>query len=94
MASKKFVSIPRLELFAAVLSVKISNTTKKALQLQELDAYFWTDSRVMLGYIVNDNRASRPLLRTECTLYKKIAMSNSGYMSHQKRTLQMTVPDV
>ena len=67
MASKKFVSIPRLELFAAVLSVKISNTTKKALQLQELDAYFWTDSRVMLGYIVNDNRASRPLLRTECT---------------------------
>ena len=67
VASKKFVSIPRVELFAAVLLLKISNTTKKALQLQELDAYFWTDRRVMLGYIVNDKRASRPLLQTEST---------------------------
>ena len=52
VASKKFVSIPRVELFAAVLLLKISNTTKKALQLQELDAYFWTDRRVMLGTLL------------------------------------------
>ena len=57
MAPKKFVSIPRLELVAAVLSVKISNMIKKELQLQELDEYFWTDSRVGLGYIANDTRA-------------------------------------
>ena len=54
---KKLVSIPRLELVAAVLSVKISNMIKKELQLQELDEYFWTDSRVVLGYIANDTRA-------------------------------------
>ena len=54
---KKLVSIPRLELVAAVLSVKISNMIKKELQLQELDEYFWTDSRVVLGYIANDTKA-------------------------------------
>ena len=57
VAPKTFVSIPRLELVAAVLSVKISNMIKKELQLQELDEYFWTDSRVVLGYIANDTRA-------------------------------------
>ena len=30
---------------------------KKELQLQEFDEYFWTDSRVVLGYIANDTRA-------------------------------------
>ena len=30
---------------------------KKELQLQELDKYFWTDSRVVLGYIANNTRA-------------------------------------
>ena len=57
VAPKMFVSIPRLELVAAALSVKISNMIKKELQLQELDIYFWTDSRVVLGYIANDTRA-------------------------------------
>ena len=57
LAPKKFVSIPRLELVAAVLLVKIPNMTKKELQLQEFDEYFWTNRRVVFGYIANDMRA-------------------------------------
>ena len=57
VAPKKFVSIPKLELVAAVLSMKTSNMIKKELQLQQLDEYFWTDSRVVLGYIANDTKA-------------------------------------
>ena len=30
---------------------------KKELQLQEVDEYFWTDSKAVLGYIANDTRA-------------------------------------
>ena len=56
VAPKTFVFIPRLEPVAGVLSVKISNMIKE-LQLQEFDEYFWTDSRVVLGYIANDTRA-------------------------------------
>ena len=40
MAPKKFVSISRIELVAAVLSVEILNMIKKELQLQEFDEYF------------------------------------------------------
>ena len=57
VASKRFVSILRLELVATVLSVKISNIIKKNLQLQEFDEYFWTDSRDVLRCIANDTRA-------------------------------------
>ena len=54
---RKFVSIPRLELVAAVLAVKISALIKKELEMEKLTEYFWTDSKVVLGYIVNDFRA-------------------------------------
>ena len=61
VAPKKFVSVPKLELVAAVLSVKISNMMKE-LQLQEPDEYFWTDSRVVLGYIANDTTTFKNLV--------------------------------
>ena len=57
VAPKKFVSISRIELVAAVLSVEILNMIKKELQLQEFDEYFWTGIRVVLGYVANDTRA-------------------------------------
>ena len=44
---KKFLSIPRLELKAAVLSVKIG----KELTLGNITEKFWTDSQVVLTYI-------------------------------------------
>ena len=53
---KEFVSIPRLELTAAVLSVKMACLLKKELNLGEVNHYFWTDSKVVLGYIRNDTR--------------------------------------
>ena len=53
---KEFVSIPMLELTAAVLSVKMACLLKKELNLGEVNHYFWTDSKVVLGYIRNDTR--------------------------------------
>ena len=40
----KFISIPRLELMAAVLSVKISKLLREELDLHVNDEIFWTDS--------------------------------------------------
>ena len=51
---KKFVSIPRLELTAATLSVKVASLLKKELDLNEVEERFWTDSKLVLGYITND----------------------------------------
>ena len=53
----KIVTIPRLELTAAVVSVRISNLLKRELTLQQhVSEFFWTDSKVVLGYIANESR--------------------------------------
>ena len=51
LVPKKFVSLPRLELNAAVLSVKMACLLKKELKLEKIKQWFWTDSRVVIGYI-------------------------------------------
>ncbi|KAL7831305.1 hypothetical protein SRHO_G00308080 [Serrasalmus rhombeus] len=46
--------IPRLELTAAVVSVSVSSLLREELGYSEEEEYFWTDSKVVLGYINND----------------------------------------
>ena len=48
------VTIPRLELTAALLSVKISTFLKKERKYDAISEVFWTDSEVARGYISND----------------------------------------
>ena len=52
----KAFTIPRLELTAALVSVKVSNFLKKELKIKITREIFWTDSTVVLGYICNENR--------------------------------------
>ena len=53
---RKFVSIPHLELAAAVLSARCGKFIKKKLQLECTHETFWTDSKVVLGYIQNNTK--------------------------------------
>ena len=52
----KPVTVPRLELTAAVVSVKSSVRLQQELDLEELEDVYWTDSQVVLGYITNETR--------------------------------------
>lgn len=52
----KHVTIPRLELTAAVLAVKMDILLKKMLQLPLEDSVFWSDSTTVLNYIKNENK--------------------------------------
>ena len=45
------VTIPRLEMTAAVLSVRITKYVKLQLNYEEVTEVFWMDSDVVLGYI-------------------------------------------
>lgn len=49
----KPVTIPNLELTAAVVSVKISQWLGEELDYQDVSEFFWTDSQVVMGYISN-----------------------------------------
>ena len=46
---KEFLSTPRLELTAAVLSVKMACLIKKELNLGNITERFWTDSQMVLA---------------------------------------------
>lgn len=43
-----------LELTAAVVSVTVSNMLKEELGYSDIEEFYWTDSKVVLGYINND----------------------------------------
>ena len=50
------ISIPRLELTAALLSVKIGAMLKRDMAYDDIEEYYWSDSKVVLGYISNNGR--------------------------------------
>ena len=52
----KYVSIPRLELIAATLYVEIVLLLREELDIEINKEYFWTDSKVVLGYICNSSK--------------------------------------
>lgn len=54
VAPTKITTIPRLELTAAV--VQTSDFLRKELEIDNLHEYFWTDSKVVHGYINNNAR--------------------------------------
>ena len=52
----KPVRIPRLELQAAVTSLKVSRQIRQELSVNDVPEFFWSDSKVVLGYIANESR--------------------------------------
>ena len=56
VAPLKYITIPRMELAAATLSVKISVMLRKEFQIPITREIFWTDSEAVLDYIRNQSR--------------------------------------
>ena len=53
LAPIKTISIPRLELSAAALSVKFDDMLREELDMPVHESIFWTDSTTVIGYIKN-----------------------------------------
>ena len=56
LAPEKGHTIPRLELCAAVLAVELFQTVSDHLSVDAKNARFYTDSKVVLGYICNQTK--------------------------------------
>ena len=54
MTPLRVFTTPRLELQAAIVSVKVSKFLQQELEYKEISEFFWTDSKVVLGYVGND----------------------------------------
>ena len=55
VAPLKKMTIPRMELAAAVLATKVDKLLRRELQLQLESSMFWTDSQSVLKYIANQH---------------------------------------
>ncbi|XP_028316746.1 uncharacterized protein LOC114471941 [Gouania willdenowi] len=54
VAPTRLMTIPRLELASAVVSVRNGDVVKSELEIENLQEYYWTDSKVVLGYVNNE----------------------------------------
>ena len=56
LAPEPEITVPRLELCAAILAVEIADLLQEELDMTLDDVKFFTDSKVVLGYIFNESR--------------------------------------
>ena len=56
VAPSKPITVPRLELKAAVLSIKVGDMLSRELEYENMESIYWTDSTAVLGYISNDSK--------------------------------------
>ncbi|XP_053692049.1 uncharacterized protein LOC128740530 [Sabethes cyaneus] len=62
VAPLKFLSIPRSELQASILGVRLANSVAQSLSTKISERYFWTDSRDVLCWINSDHRRYSPFV--------------------------------
>ncbi|XP_073671982.1 uncharacterized protein [Paramisgurnus dabryanus] len=67
VAPLKTVTIPRLELTAAVVAVRVDKMLQSELQLQLKKTCFWTDSTSVLKYIKNEDRRFQTFVANRVT---------------------------
>ncbi|XP_058816367.1 uncharacterized protein LOC131679651 [Topomyia yanbarensis] len=56
VAPLKFLSIPRSELQAAVIGMRLAETIAKSLSFEVIKRFFWTDSRDVIYWLNSDHR--------------------------------------
>ena len=80
---QKAVTIPRLELQAATLSVKLADFLQRELMYENLTLYFWSDSETVLGYIANEAKAFHTFV---CNRVQRIKDSSTTEQWHYVST--------
>ena len=79
VAPVKYVSIPRLELTAATLSVKISDMLRRELDIPVAAEEFWTGSQVVLSYISNEPRRFKTFVANRVQFIREITKVQQWY---------------
>lgn len=79
VAPLKQVSIPRLELTAAVLAVKMDKMLKTEIHIPLEPSTFWTDSTTVLSYINNDSTRFKTFVANRVNLIREATAPKQWY---------------
>ena len=86
----KPVTIPRLELTAAVVSVQVASTLAGELDYPDVKQIFWCDSQVVLGYIGNDARRFHVFVANRVQKIKDLSESSQwNYVASDQNPADM-----
>lgn len=72
VAPLKQMTIPRMELTAAVVAVKVDRMLREELQLPLKKSVFWTDSTTVLSYIENDSIRFKTFVANRISLIREL----------------------
>ena len=87
----KPVTIPRMELSAAVLSTRLDRMIRQELDLSIDNSFFWTDSTCVLCYIGNDERRYKTFVANRvATICEQTSPRQWKYM--EQRLTPTTTP--
>ena len=90
----KYASRPRLELVAAALSVKIALLLREQLDIEINMEYFWTDSKVVLGYISSSSKRFKIFVSDRVRFNRDHSDVGHCTMFHLHTIQQMTAQEV
>ncbi|KAI7806542.1 hypothetical protein IRJ41_007791 [Triplophysa rosa] len=79
VAPTKILSIPRMELSAAVVSAKLSAMLKTELEMKIDQEFFWTDSQVVLAYVKNEATRFHVFVANSVQLIRRITDVSQWY---------------
>eukprot|EP00079_Xenopus_tropicalis_P036905 XP_017950676.1 PREDICTED: uncharacterized protein LOC101733728 [Xenopus tropicalis] len=85
VAPTNVLTIPRLELSAAVVSASVSKFLRDELEFKVDEEYFWTDSQVVLGYINNEARRFHVFVANRVQRIREITDPDQWYYIESER---------
>ncbi|GBM18026.1 hypothetical protein AVEN_238413-1 [Araneus ventricosus] len=75
IAPLKFVTIPRLELCAAVLLSKLMKRVLRALKLEVSKTYFWTDSTIVLSWLEKECKELKTFVANRISIIRTLTVA-------------------
>ena len=72
----KQLTIPRLELCAAVVATRLEKMVRREIDMQVNQSVFWTDSACVLGYISNESKRFHTFVANRVAAIQEVASSS------------------
>ena len=80
LASLKSTSIPRLELSAATISIRIDKMLKREIEIPLSEpSIFWTDSMSVLRYVKNENKRFHTFVANRIAMIRESSSPDQWY---------------